>query len=275
MNITLRIKRYQPENGGESKFQDFKVPIEPTDRLLDALMFVKRNLDGTLCFRKSCAHGVCGSDAMTINGVERLACKTLVQDVVEKEDAVVTLEPLRSLPVQRDLMVDYTHFFETYRIVKPFLIPVKASSGNHPQGWHGLPAHENTAKMAVPQYSHAMPPIESATGGENIQTPEQRKKFDDPTKCILCACCYAACPVVAETDPEFIGPAAVAQAARFVFDSRDEGLAPRLEVLDDPHGVWPCENHFNCTRVCPRGIKVTKNINLVKRTIMDFKEQGH
>lgn len=240
MNITLRIKRYRPENGGEPKFQDFKVPIEPTDRLLDALMFVKRNLDGTLCFRKSCAHGVCGSDAMTINGVERLACKTLVQDVAEKEDDVVTFEPLRSLPVQRDLMVDYTHFFETYRIVKPYLIP-----------------------------------IQKPKSGENIQTPEQRKKFDDPTKCILCACCYAACPVVVEKDPEFIGPAAVAQAARFVFDSRDEGIGPRLEVLDDPHGVWPCENHYNCTRVCPRGIKVTKNINLVKRTIMDFKEQGH
>jgi succinate dehydrogenase / fumarate reductase iron-sulfur subunit len=240
MNITLRIKRYQPENGGESKFQDFKVPIEPTDRLLDALIFVKRNLDGTLCFRKSCAHGVCGSDAMTINGVERLACKTLVQDVAEKEDDVITIEPLRSLPVQRDLMVDYTHFFETYRIVKPFLIPVQ-----------------------------------KIKSGENIQTPEQRKQFDDPTKCILCASCYAACPVVAGKDPEFIGPAAVVQAARFVFDSRDEGLAPRLDVLDDPHGVWPCENHYNCTRVCPRGIKVTKNINLVKRTIMDFKEQGH
>jgi len=239
MNITLKIKRYQPEEDRESRFQDFKVPIEPTDRLLDALMFVKRNLDGTLCFRKSCAHGVCGSDAMTINGVERLACKTLVQDVAEKEDAVVTIEPLRSLPVQRDLMVDYTHFFETYRIVKPFLIPVQKTKR-----------------------------------GENIQTPEQRKKFDDPTKCILCASCYAACPVVAEKDPEFIGPAAVVQAARFVFDSRDEGIGPRLEVLDDPHGVWPCENHFNCTRVCPRGIKVTKNINLVKRTIKDFKEQS-
>jgi succinate dehydrogenase / fumarate reductase iron-sulfur subunit len=239
MNITLRIKRYQPEKGSESKFQDFIVSIEPTERLLDALVFIKRNLDGTLCFRRSCAHGVCGSDAMTINGVERLACKTLVRDVVEKEDAVVTIEPLRSLPVQRDLMVDYTHFFENYRIVKPFLIPVQRTKRN-----------------------------------EHIQMPDQHKLFDDPTKCILCACCYAACPVVAEKDPEFIGPAAVVQAARFVFDSRDEGLSHRLEVLDDPHGVWPCESHFNCTRVCPRGIKVTKNINLVKRAIKAFKEQS-
>jgi succinate dehydrogenase / fumarate reductase iron-sulfur subunit len=251
MNITLRIKRYRCENGSESKFQDFKVSIEPTDRLLDALVYIKRNLDGTLCFRKSCAHGVCGSDAMTINGVERLACKTLVQDVAEKEDAIITIEPLKSLPVQRDLMVDYTHFFENYRIVKPFLIPINASEENQSQVSPGDEIH-----------------------GETIQTPEQRKKFDDATKCILCACCYAACPVIAEKDSEFIGPAAVVQAARFVFDSRDQGIGPRLDVLDDPHGVWPCESHFNCTRVCPRGIKVTKNINLTKRTIKAFKEQS-
>jgi succinate dehydrogenase / fumarate reductase iron-sulfur subunit len=203
-------------------------------------MFVKRNIDGTLCFRKSCAHGVCGSDAMTINGVERLACKTLIRDVADRANAVVTIEPLRSLPVQRDLMVDYARFFEFYRVVKPFLIPVRKTER-----------------------------------GETVQMPAERGRFDDPTKCILCASCHASCPVVAEEDPDFIGPAAVLQAARFVFDSRDEGIGPRLEVLDDPHGVWPCENHFQCTRVCPRGIKVTKNINLVKRKIKAFKEQSH
>jgi succinate dehydrogenase / fumarate reductase iron-sulfur subunit len=240
MNITLRIRRYQPETDTASRFQDFKVAVELADRLLDALMFIKRNLDGTLCFRKSCAHGVCGSDAMTINGAERLACKTLVRDVADHENAVVTIEPLRSLPVQRDLMVDYTRFFEFYRIVKPFLIPAK-----------------------------------KAKSGETIQMLAERSRFDDPTKCILCASCHASCPVVADKDPDFIGPAAVVQAARFVFDSRDEGIGPRLEVLDGSHGVWPCENHFQCTRVCPRGIKVTKNINLVKRQIKTFRGQSH
>ena len=239
MNITLRIKRYHPESDDTPRFEDFDVAAEPTDRLLDALMFIKRNLDGTLSFRKSCAHGVCGSDAMTINGVERLACKTLIRDVADEENAVVTIEPLRSLPVQRDLMVDYARFFDFYRVVKPFLIPAK-----------------------------------KAEHGETVQTPDERTKFDDPTKCILCASCHASCPVVAEKDADFIGPAAVVQAARFVFDSRDEGIRPRLNVLDDPHGVWPCENHFNCTRVCPRGIKVTKNINMVKRQIKAFKEQS-
>ncbi|MHC4371687.1 MAG: succinate dehydrogenase/fumarate reductase iron-sulfur subunit [Planctomycetota bacterium] len=207
MDVTLRISRYHPETDDPPRLEEFEVAVEPTDRLLDALMFIKRNVDGSLCFRKSCAHGVCGSDAMTINSVERLACKTLVRDVAEQENAVVIIEPLKSLPVQRDLMVDYARFFDFYRVVKPFLIPAK-------------------------EVEH----------GEITQTPEERSRFDDPTKCILCASCHASCPVVAEKDPDFIGPAAVVQAARFVFDSRDKGIGPRLDVLDDPHGVWPCEN---------------------------------
>ncbi|MHC4283945.1 MAG: succinate dehydrogenase iron-sulfur subunit, partial [Planctomycetota bacterium] len=191
-------------------------------------------------FRKSCAHGVCGSDSMIINGVERLACKTLVQDVAEEENTVVTVEPLKSLPVQRDLMVDYEQFFGAYREVKPFLISAR-----------------------------------QAERAENIQTPAERNRFDDSTKCILCASCHSACPVVADKNVDFIGPAAIVQAARFVFDSRDEGLKPRLDVLDKANGVWPCENHFECTRVCPRGIKVTKNINLTKREIKTLKEKNN
>lgn len=239
MNVTLKILRFNPQSDETGHFQDFRVEVQPTDRVLDALMFVKRHLDGTLSFRKSCAHGVCGSDAMTINGSERLACKTLIRDVAEEENATITIEPLKSLPVQRDLMVDYTRFFEFYRVVKPFLIPV-----------------------------------EQVAERENVQTQEQRKKFDDQTKCILCASCQSACPVIRE-GKDFIGPAAVVQASRFVFDSRDGGIGPRLDVLDAPNGVWPCENHLECTRVCPRGIKVTKAINLTKREIKTFKEKDH
>lgn len=239
MKVIFRIQRYNPEADRAPRFQDFTVDVEPADRLLDGLMFIKRHLDGTLSFRKSCAHGICGSDAMVINGVERLACKTLVQDVAREENAVVTFEPLKSLPVQRDLMVDQARFFDVYRAVKPFLFPAK-----------------------------------EVERGEHIQTPAERSRFDDPTKCILCASCYSACPVVARGTP-FIGPAAIVQAARFVFDSRDRGIEPRLDPLDRPDGVWPCENLLACTRVCPRGIKVTKNINLTKREITTFKEQEH
>jgi succinate dehydrogenase / fumarate reductase iron-sulfur subunit len=215
------------------------VEVQPTDRVLDALMQVKNYQDGTLALRRSCAHGVCGSDAMIINGQERLACKTLVQDVADAEGTLVKIEPLKHLHLLRDLMVQQDEFFARWRKVKPFLINER--------------------------------PVEEK---ERVQSPEERAVFDDPTKCILCASCYSACPILDGKNTAFIGPAALAQAARFIFDSRDRGFSERLEVLDHADGVWACENHFQCTRVCPRGIKITKNINLSKRRITKVKEGG-
>lgn len=231
MKIILRIQRYNPETDRAPHLQDYGLEVAPTDRVLDALMRAQ-DLDGTLGFRKRCAHGVCGSDAMVINGEERLACKTLVQEVADGDGAVVTLEPLKHLPLLRDLIVEQGPFFERWRSVQPYLIE---------EG----PAPER----------------------ERLQSPTERAAFDDPTKCILCAACYSACPILDAQNPRFVGPAAIAQAARFLLDSRDRGLEDRLAVLDHPDGVWACENHFACTRACPRGIKVTKNINLTKRQI--------
>jgi succinate dehydrogenase / fumarate reductase iron-sulfur subunit len=239
VKITLQIQRYNPENDETPHFKEYRVEVQPTDRVLDALMQVKSYQDGTLALRKSCAHGVCGSDAMIINGRERLACKTLVQDVAGAEGTVVKIEPLKHLPLLRDLMVDQTEFFARWRTVKPFLINDQI--------------------------------VEEK---ERVQSPEERAVFDDPTKCILCASCYSACPILDGKNTAFVGPAALAQAARFMFDSRDRGFDERLGVLDHPDGVWACENHFQCTRVCPRGIKITKNINLSKRRITRAKEEG-
>ena len=239
MKITLQIQRYNPDKDESPYFTDYEVEVQPTDRVLDALMQVKNYQDGTLAFRKSCAHGVCGSDAMIINGRERLACKTLVQDVAEADGTVVKIEPLKHLSQLRDLMVDQTEFFARWRKVKPFLI-------------NDQPVAEK----------------------ERVQSPQERAVFDDPTKCILCASCYSACPILDGKNTAFFGPAAAAQAARFIFDSRDRGFDERLGVLDHPDGVWACENHFQCTRVCPRGIKITKNINLSKRRITKAKEEG-
>ena len=238
MNIQLKIKRFNPEKDTEPYYQTYAVTAEPTDRLLDALMHIKRFDDGSLAFRKSCAHGVCGSDAMRINGKDGLACKTLIRDVADADGATVTLEPLRYFPVQRDLIVDQTLFFEKYKSVKPFLIndePVKEK--------------------------------------ERPQSPRERKAFDDATNCILCASCYSACPIPEQT-PAFLGPAAIAQASRFNDDSRDRGFDLRLPVLNDPAGVWPCQSHFECTRACPRGIKITKLINQTKRRIQATLESG-
>ncbi|MBN1834364.1 MAG: succinate dehydrogenase iron-sulfur subunit [Spirochaetales bacterium] len=234
MKVTLKIQRYNPETDEAPHFQEYPVEVEPTDRVLDALMHVKNFVDGTLALRRSCAHGVCGSDGMVIAGQERLACKTLIRDVAQDDGAVITVEPLRHLPLLRDLIVDQGPFFERYRQVKPYFM-------------NDEPVDEK----------------------ERIQSPEERLVFDDPTKCILCGSCYSACPILDGKNPLFIGPAAIVQGARFVFDSRDRGFEERLAVLDHPDGVWSCENHFQCTRVCPRSIKVTKNINLTKRKITE------
>ena len=237
MNIVVKVQRYNPETDEKPYFQEFTVEVDPNERLLDALMKVKRFQDGSLGFRKSCAHGVCGSDAMRINGKDGLACKTLVKEVVEKDGDTVTVEPLRFLPVQRDLIVDQSDFFEKYRSIKPYVIN-----------------------------------DEEVEEGERLQSQEERMVFDDTTNCILCASCYSACPVL-EENRDFIGPAAIAQAFRFLADSRDLGFKERLKILDAPDGVWPCQNHFQCTKSCPRSILITKRINSIKKMLNNQKKQ--
>ena len=237
MKVTLSIQRYNPERDSEPYVADYTVEVTPTDRVLDALMDITQNQDGTLGYRRSCAHGVCGSDAMRIDGREKLACKTLLKDLEVTAGGTLRLEPLRHLPVQKDLMVDQTPFFEKFRAVKPYFVP-------------GAPEPDR---------------------GEYIQSQEERALFDEATKCINCAACYSACPVL-DKNPNFVGPQAITNAARFIFDSRDKGLEARLDVLDTQDGVWPCESHCECTRVCPREIKITKLINFTKREIKKHRQ---
>jgi succinate dehydrogenase / fumarate reductase, iron-sulfur subunit len=228
MELTLRIRRYNPEVSADPWWDEFTVEMEPSDRLLDALHEVKWRHDGTLALRRSCAHGVCGSDAILVNGRNALACKVLVKDVAPK----VTVEPIRGLPVKKDLIVDMEPFFEGYRAVLPYLIN-----------------------------------DEDAGDRERPQSPEERERFDDTTKCILCAACTTSCPIF-WGDGQYIGPAAIVNAHRFIFDSRDRGAKQRLEVLADKTGVFRCRTTFNCTEACPRGIKVTQAIQEVKRAIL-------
>ena len=230
MDVTVKILRYNPEVSEEQKWETYQVTAEPTDRVLDALHKVKWDLDGTLTFRRSCAHGVCGSDAMRINGKNRLACKTLLKDVNPSQP--ITVEPIKGLPVLKDLVVDMEPFFAAYRSVMPFLI----TTGNEPTR-------------------------------ERIQSQKDRERFDDTTKCILCAACTTSCPVY-WADGQYFGPQAIVGAHRFIFDSRDEGTDQRLEILNDREGVWRCRTTFNCTEACPRGIEVTKAIQEVKRALI-------
>jgi succinate dehydrogenase / fumarate reductase iron-sulfur subunit len=237
MEIILKIKRFTPESDEKPYFQECTVEANPHDRLLDALMHVKRFQDGTLGFRKSCAHGVCGSDAMRINGKDGLACKTLIKDLATQDGDAIAIEPLRYFPVQRDLIVDQTEFFKKYRAVKPYLM------------------------------NDELPKAK-----ERIQSQEERMAFDDTTNCILCASCYSACPIP-EHHPAFLGPAAIVQAYRFLADTRDHGFQERLPALEHPDGVWPCQNHFKCTQCCPRSILITKRINQTKKMIETYRRE--
>src|SRR5436190_5775819 len=230
ITVTFRIRRFNSEVSAEAVWEDFQLEIDPKERVLDGLHKIKWDVDGTLTFRRSCAHGICGSDAMRINGRNRLACKTLIKDIGPEKP--ISVEPIKGLAVLKDLVVDMEPFFQAYRDVMPFLV----TTGNEPTR-------------------------------ERLQSAEDRERFDDTTKCILCAACTSSCPVF-WNDGQYFGPAAIVNAHRFIFDSRDEAGEQRLEILNDKDGVWRCRTTFNCTDACPRGIEVTKAIQEVKKALI-------
>ena len=228
MQVTLKIQRFNPETDSAPHWQEYTLNAEPTDRVVDALNYIKAHVDGTLTMRRSCEHGICGSDAMRINGRNRLACKALFKEVGSN----VTVEPVTGLPVIKDLVVDMRPFMEHYRSVLPYFI------------------------------NDDPPPA-----AERLQSREDRARFDDTTKCILCACCTTSCPSFWARG-EYVGPAAIVQAHRFIFDSRDHGTDQRLDILSEPDGVWRCRTIFNCTDACPREIEVTRAIGEVKKAML-------
>jgi succinate dehydrogenase / fumarate reductase, iron-sulfur subunit len=219
MDVELRVRRFNPEQDEAPHWETYHIDAEPTDRVLDLLHQVKWYQDGTLTFRRSCAHGVCGSDAMVINGRNRLACESLVQDL----GSTITVEALKAVPLVKDLLVDMDGFMDKYKQVMPFLV-------------NDEPLPED--------------------GKERRQSQAERERYDDTTKCILCAACTTACPVF-WTNPAYVGPAAIVNAHRFIMDSRDQAHEERLEIMADADGVWRCRTIFNCVEACPRGINVT------------------
>ncbi|OIO89229.1 MAG: succinate dehydrogenase iron-sulfur subunit [Anaerolineae bacterium CG2_30_64_16] len=228
MKARIKIRRFNPETDRKPYWAEYRLDAQPWDRVLDVLVKIKDYQDGTLTFRRSCAHGICGSDAMVINGRNRLACKVLMKDV----GARVTIEPLRGLPVIKDLTVDMAPFFAKYRSIQPFLI------NDDP-----------------PPYT------------ERLQSIEARARFDDTTKCILCAACTTSCPSFWAND-SYVGPAAIVQAHRFIFDDRDHGAQVRLAILLDSDGVWRCRTIYNCVEACPREIDITRAIGEVKKALL-------
>jgi len=231
MQVQFKVKRFNPEIDSKPKWIEYDVEIELTDRVLDGLNYIKWNLDASLTYRRSCAHGICGSDALIVNGRNRLACKFLMKQALA-ESKVISVEPLRGLPIVKDLIVDMEGFFAKYKSVKPYLI-------NHD------PEPEK----------------------ERFQSAEQHARIEDTTNCILCAACTTACPTF-WADKQYVGPAAIVAAHRFIFDSRDQGGEERLAILADSGGVFTCRSIFNCVDACPRGIDITRAIYEVRQAML-------
>jgi succinate dehydrogenase / fumarate reductase iron-sulfur subunit len=224
--VRFSIYRYDPDKDTKPYMQELQVELQPTDKmLLDALMRIKQTVDESLAFRRSCREGVCGSDAMNINGKNGLACITNLRDLKEP----IVLRPLPGLPVVRDLFVDMTQFFAQYHSIRPYLI-------------------------------NDTPPPER----ERLQSPLEREELDGLYECILCACCSTACPSFWWNPDKYVGPAGLLQAYRFIIDSRDQATSARLDDLEDPYRLFRCHSIMNCTDVCPKGLNPMKAIGKIK-----------
>jgi succinate dehydrogenase iron-sulfur subunit len=227
--MKFRIYRYDPERDGAPRMENYDIALDPHDRmLLDALIRLKAH-DDTLAFRRSCREGVCGSDAMNINGKNGLACITNLKELKEP----VELRPLPGLPVIRDLIVDMSQFFKQYHSIKPYLV-------------------------------NDTPPPER----ERLQSPEEREELDGLYECILCACCSTACPSFWWNPDKFVGPAGLLAAYRFIADSRDQATSERLDHLEDPYRLFRCHTIMNCVDVCPKGLNPTKAISKIKEIMV-------
>ncbi|MAZ44932.1 MAG: succinate dehydrogenase iron-sulfur subunit [Legionellales bacterium] len=232
--MRFSIYRFNPDRDEKPYMQDFDIDIDKHNLImvLDALLFIKDNLDETLAMRRSCREGVCGSDAMNINGKNCLACITPIRNLGSK----VTVRPLtgNGMPVIRDLTVDMTQFFKQYNSIKPYL-----------QNNSRLPAKEH------------------------LQSPEERAKLDGLYECILCGCCTSSCPSYWWNPDKFKGPAALLQACRFIEDSRDDATRERLDDLNDAYSLFRCRGIMNCTDVCPKGLNPTKAISQIRTKLID------
>jgi succinate dehydrogenase iron-sulfur subunit len=229
MKSTFVIYRYDPAVDQKGHYQEYQVETESTDKILDCLNRIRWEQDSTLAYRASCAHGICGSDAMMINGRVDLACQKLIRDFKTGNNFVI--EPLPSFDVVKDLVVDLDPFFEKYRTVRPYLI--------------------NNQK---------------APDQERLQDSKTQQFFEPALRCILCASCTASCPIN-RANPDYLGPAALLRAFRYLFDSRDTATDERLERLDDADGIWGCRTMWWCTDVCPKGIPVTQCLGQIKRLL--------
>lgn len=230
--LKVSIYRYNPDTDSEPYMQDFQVDTQGRDLMvLDVLNLVKEQ-DDTLVYRRSCREGVCGSDGLSMNGKNGLACITPVS-LAAKGGKHLIVKPLPGLPVLRDLVVDMTMFFNQYEKVQPYVI-------------------NDTPAPAI----------------ERLQSPEDRAKLDGLYECILCACCTTACPSFWWNPEKFLGPSALLQSWRFIADTRDTATMERLSKLDDPFSLFRCRGIMNCVSSCPKGLNPTKAIGHIRNMLL-------
>lgn len=231
MKTTLKIYRSNPESGQKPHYQTFEVEVARGETVLDALLEIKGHQDGSLTFRRSCRSGICGSCAMKINGLNRLACETQVELLKSR---IVTVDPLPGFKIIKDLAVDMEPFYEKLRRVLPYLIN----------------------------------PDPPPTDKERLQSPEDFRLIELATSCILCASCTSSCPSF-WADKRYLGPAAMVKAYRYEYDTRDEGFGERAEILNSKHGLWRCHTIMNCNDACPKKIFPTEGISHLKRKVVE------
>ena len=229
INIDIKILRYQPDTDGKPRWQKFELSVEDDSTVLDVLNRIHWEMDGTLAYRRSCRSSICGSCAMKVNGRNVLACETPVSRFGRR----LKIEPLPGFPIIKDLVVDMEDFFEKLQRIKSYLI----------------------LKKPIPDK-------------EFVQTPAQLEEIGESTLCILCAACTSACPSL-WPNPDYMGPAALLKAYRFVFDSRDDGADERLDIVNDKNGIWRCHTIFNCMEACPKKIKITEYLSRLKVKVVE------
>lgn len=221
----FKVFRFDPEKDEAESYVDYEIKTRPDMRILDCLNIIREQYDPSLSFRYSCGHGICGSCGLTLNGLATLGCQKLVKHYDRFPE--IKVEPLGFFPVVKDLIVDMEPFFERMRTI-------------HPENWGKINPVEVSKQL--------------------LQTQEEHSQFVEAIKCIMCGSCTAQCPVVRDENPDFIGPAAVLRAKRYIFDTRFTDVEERKQVIGSENGVWTCDTRWLCTKVCPKGIKVTQNI---------------
>ncbi len=234
--ITLRIQRSNPSENSEKTFSEFQVPVQKWTTVLEAILYVKQNLDHSIGVRYSCRQASCGSCGMKINGKPKLACYTKISEL---DSNIVTVEPMNNFPIIRDLAVNFEQLVSNHKKIKPFIIR---------------------------EDSEITPGTK-----EFVQKPEDLEKFLQFSYCIKCGLCNSACPTMA-TDASFLGPQGLTQAYRYVADNRDQGKDERLKIVDDSHGIWRCHFAGSCSHVCPKGVDPAMAIQLLRGYLLGFRK---